>query len=162
MREALSEAAKAALEGEVPAGAVVARLDGTIVARGRNRVISLSDPTAHAEILAIREASSLERNYRLDGLVLASTLEPCAMCLSASLHARLKAVLYGAPEPKWGAAGSLLDLNSVRGMNHRLELLEGGILLDECSDLIKSFFREKRRGPGNARRGFPCGTLKRG
>jgi tRNA(adenine34) deaminase len=145
VREALREAARAAEEGEVPAGAVVAEPDGTVVSRGRNRVIALSDPTAHAEIIAIRAASAAAGNYRLDGLVLASTLEPCAMCLSAALHARLAAIIFGAAEPKWGAGGSLIDLNSVPGMNHHLALLEGGILEDECAGIMRDFFRDRRK-----------------
>jgi tRNA(adenine34) deaminase len=145
MREALHEASLASLAGEVPAGAIVASPDGRVLARGRNRVIELSDPTAHAEILAIREAGRRLANYRLEGLILVSTLEPCAMCLSAALHARFMAVVFGAPEPKWGAAGSLLDLNSVPGMNHRLELLEGGVLASECAGRIVEFFRGRRR-----------------
>ncbi|MDR3154070.1 MAG: nucleoside deaminase [Deltaproteobacteria bacterium] len=146
----MSEAEAAAAEGEVPAGAVIARADGSIVARARNRVIALRDPTAHAEILAIREASRILSNYRLEGLVLAATLEPCAMCLAACLHARLRAVIFGAPEPKWGAAGSLLDLSSVPGLNHRLELLEGGVLAAECADAIKAFFRGIRKAAASS------------
>jgi tRNA(adenine34) deaminase len=157
VRAALSEASEAALCGEVPAGAVIATPDGTVVARGRNQVIALSDPTAHAEILAIREASRLLGNYRLEGLVLASTLEPCAMCMSAALHARLSAVVFGAPEPKWGAAGSLVDLNSVPGINHRLALLEGGILADDCANLMKTFFRNRRKSAETAAAGIKAG-----
>jgi tRNA(adenine34) deaminase len=158
MREALREAARAGEEGEVPAGAVIARPDGLPVSRGRNRVVALSDPTAHAEILAIREACRLTGNYRLEGLILVSTLEPCAMCLSAALHARLRAVVFGAPEPKWGAAGSLMDISAVPGMNHRLEFLEGGVLAGECAGAIREFFRRRRKGEAPCAQGPQGGT----
>jgi len=143
MRLALKEAAQAALAGEVPAGAIVLNGEGEIVAVGRNRVIGLSDPTAHAETLAIREASSKVGNYRLTGFTLFSTLEPCAMCLMAAVHARLDTIIYGAREPRWGAAGSLVDLASLPGLNHRLTL-KGGLLADECAAIISSFFKHKR------------------
>jgi tRNA(adenine34) deaminase len=146
MREAISEASLAESEGEVPAGAVISRPDGSIISRGHNRVTALPDPSAHAEMLAIREAALLVGNYRLEGLVLVSTLEPCAMCMAAALHARLAGVIYGAREPKWGAAGSLLDLALVPGLNHRLELLEGGVLAEECASQIREFFRKRRKG----------------
>jgi tRNA(adenine34) deaminase len=144
MREAIKEAIAAQEEGEVPAGAVVASADGTILGRGHNRVVGLSDPSAHAEILALRAAAAQTGNYRLTGLVLASTLEPCAMCLSCALQARLKGILYGAVEPKWGAHKSLVDLNAVPGMNHAFDFIVGGILQDECRDLVQAFFRARR------------------
>lgn len=147
MTTALAEARAAAHEGEVPAGAVVVDLEGQVAGRGRNRVISLSDPTAHAEILAIREAAARVENYRLTGFTLYSTLEPCPMCLMAGLHARLARVVFGAPEPRWGAAGSLTDLAALPGLNHRLDI-QGGLLADECGGLISSFFREKRLAAG--------------
>ncbi|MDR0355076.1 MAG: nucleoside deaminase, partial [Deltaproteobacteria bacterium] len=110
MNEALRQARLAAEAGEVPAGAVVADGEGRLAACGRNQVISLADPTAHAEIQAIKAAAAKIGNYRLPGLVLFSTLEPCPMCLMAAIHARLDGVVYGAREPKWGAAGSVVDL----------------------------------------------------
>ncbi len=144
MAMALAEAKAAAREGEVPAGAVVVDAEGRAAGRGRNRVIGLNDPTAHAEILAIREAAARAGNYRLTGFTLYSTLEPCPMCLMAGLHARLARIIFGAPEPRWGAAGSLTDLAALPGLNHRLEI-RGGLLADDCGGLISSFFREKRR-----------------
>lgn len=143
MRQALEQAEEAARQGEVPAGAVLMDAEGQLVGRGRNQVITLSDPTAHAEILAIREAAAHVGNYRLGGHVLFSTLEPCPMCLMAAIHARLALVIYGALEPRWGAAGSLLDLADLGGLNHHL-VVRGGLLADEASELITSFFRQKR------------------
>jgi tRNA(adenine34) deaminase len=145
MRVSLREAQGAATAGEVPAGAVVADREGAIVSRARNRVIALQDPTAHAEILAIREAARLVGNYRLNGLILVSTLEPCPMCLAAILHARLDGLAYGAREPKWGALGSLLDLSALPGLNHRLRYLQGGVLAGEAQAQIRDFFRERRK-----------------
>ncbi|MDR0882829.1 MAG: tRNA adenosine(34) deaminase TadA [Candidatus Adiutrix sp.] len=147
MAQALAEAAGAGAADEVPAGAVLVDGSGRIIGRGRNRVIALSDPTAHAEILAIREAAAAVGNYRLTGCLLFSTLEPCPMCLTAALYARLSRVVYGAPEPRWGAAGSLLDLAGRPGLNHRLTI-SGGLLAAEAAELMTSFFRGKRKGSG--------------
>jgi tRNA(adenine34) deaminase len=144
MVEAISEAHLAEKEGEVPIGALITDIEGKIISRAHNQVITLKDPTAHAEILAIREAGRTLGNYRLPEFFLFSTIEPCAMCLMAALHARLTGVIFGAPEPKWGAAGSLLDLGSLSGLNHHLDILEGGILKKECSVLLKEFFKAKR------------------
>ena len=146
MRQALLEAGLAASEDEVPAGAVIVDPSGHLVARGRNRVITLNDPTAHAEIMAIREAAASIGNYRLSGFILYSTLEPCPMCLMAAIHARLAGIFYGAPEPRWGAAGSLLNLAAWPGLNHRPEI-KGGLLADECRAIITNFFQNKRRRP---------------
>ena len=143
MGEALSLAALAEKEGEVPAGALLIDTEGRVVGRGWNRVISLNDPTAHAEILAIREGALDCGNYRLTGFTLFSTLEPCPMCLMAALHARLGRIIFGAPEPRWGAAGSLLNLPALPGLNHKLEI-NGGLLAEECGGIIKDFFRKKR------------------
>jgi tRNA(adenine34) deaminase len=143
MAAALMEAAQAAKSGEIPAGALVVDSDGQILSQAHNRVISSCDPTAHAEILAIRGAAQKIGNYRLNGLILVSTLEPCPMCLMAAIHARLAKIYFGAPEPKWGAAGSLLDLQNLSGLNHRLEI-EGNILAGPCSSLIQEFFRHRR------------------
>ncbi|MDR3135451.1 MAG: nucleoside deaminase [Deltaproteobacteria bacterium] len=145
MSIALSEARHACLQGEVPAGAVVAESDGAFLSAGRNQVIALADPTAHAEILALREAARLKGNYRLSGLVLVSTLEPCPMCLMAAIHARVAKVYYGAPVPKWGAAGSVMSLHDLPWINHRPEVI-GGVMAEECSSLIKHFFQDRRHG----------------
>ena len=143
MEEALGEAALAAASGEVPAGAVLADPEGRPVGRGRNQVLALADPTAHAEILAIREAALKVGNYRLTGYLLVSTLEPCPMCLMAAIHARVGQVIFGAPEPRWGAAGSLVDLAGLAGLNHR-PLVRGGLKAESSRDLITSFFQAKR------------------
>lgn len=147
MREALREAKAAAETGEVPAGAVVVSPeDGLIISRGRNQVISLCDPTAHAEMTALRAAAIVLGNYRLTGLLLFSTLEPCPMCLTAAIHARVAAIHYGAREPKWGAAGSLINLLEQSGLNH-YPAIAGGLLAAESSRLLKDFFWQ-RRNPG--------------
>ncbi|MDR1051229.1 MAG: nucleoside deaminase [Deltaproteobacteria bacterium] len=140
---ALEDALAAAADDEVPCGAVVARADGTVVARGRNRIVASRDPSAHAEMLAIRTAAALEGNYRVPGLILASTLEPCPMCLGAAFHARLAGVVYGAPEPKWGACGSLLNL-AGHPLNHRMKV-RGGVREEECRKIIRDYFQNKRR-----------------
>ena len=141
---ALGQAREALSQGEVPAGAVVAEADGSFLAAGRNQVIALSDPTAHAEIQALRRAAAQKNNYRLPGLVLVSTIEPCPMCLMAAIHARVERIFYGAPEPKWGAAESRLRLHQADWLNHHPRV-SGGLLAEECADLIQSFFRAKRR-----------------
>ncbi|MDR2947413.1 MAG: tRNA adenosine(34) deaminase TadA [Candidatus Adiutrix sp.] len=145
MSLALAQAARAAEDGEVPAGAVLVGPDGLVAGLGRNRVIELHDPTAHAEILAMREAAKIAANYRLTGLTLYSTLEPCPMCLMAAVHARLERVIFGAPEPRWGAAGSLIDLAALPGLNHRLPI-DGGLLAEECGAMMQHFFKARRRG----------------
>jgi tRNA(adenine34) deaminase len=142
MREALAEAEQAAAAGEVPVGAVVVK-DGRIIGRGRNQPVSASDPTAHAEIVAMREASRALGNYRLPGCELYVTLEPCAMCVGAMLHARLARVVYGARDPKTGACGSVVDLPAVAALNHHA-VFEGGQLAGECGALLKRFFAERR------------------
>jgi tRNA(adenine34) deaminase len=142
MREALALAASAAAAGEVPVGAVVVR-DGAIIGRGWNRPISTSDPTAHAEIVALREAAASLGNYRLVGCELYVTLEPCAMCVGAMLHARLARVVFGAPDPKTGACGGALALSSEAKLNHQTAFA-GGVLADECGALLRRFFAERR------------------
>ena len=142
MREALALAERAAAEGEVPVGAVVVR-DGEIVGRGANRPIASHDPTAHAEILALREAAARLGNYRLVGCELFVTLEPCAMCVGAMLHARLARVVYGARDPKTGACGSVVDLPAVATLNHHARF-EGGFLAQECGDVLRRFFAGRR------------------
>jgi tRNA(adenine34) deaminase len=143
MEEALREAALAAAQGEVPAGAVVADPEGRLTGRGRNQMLALADPTAHAEIMAIREAARKAGNYRLTGHILVSTLEPCPMCLMAAIHARVGLIIFGAPEPRWGAAGSLLNLAELAGLNHR-PLVRGGLKAETSRELIVSFFKNKR------------------
>ena len=143
MREALALAAQAASAGEVPVGAVVVR-DGKVIGRGFNRPISSSDPTAHAEIVALREAAAAERNYRLAGCELYVTLEPCAMCVGAMVHARLARVVFGARDPKTGACGSIVDLPSIAHWNHH-GAFEGGVLAEECGAVLRAFFAERRR-----------------
>jgi len=142
MREALELAAQAAAVGEVPVGAVVVR-DGRIIGRGYNRPITSSDPTAHAEIVALREAAAAERNYRLPGCELYVTLEPCAMCVGAMVHARIARVLYGAADHKTGACGSIVDLPAIAHWNHH-GVFTGGILAAECGETLRRFFAERR------------------
>jgi len=142
MREALALAGEAAAAGEVPVGAVVVR-DGRVIGRGFNRPIGSADPTAHAEIVALREAAAAERNYRLPGCQLFVTLEPCAMCVGALVHARLARVVFGAKDPKTGACGSIVDLPAIAHWNHHGRF-EGGLLADECSAALKDFFAARR------------------
>jgi tRNA(adenine34) deaminase len=143
MEEALAEARLAAAAGEVPIGAVVAR-EGVIVGRGQNRVLRDLDPTAHAEIVALRAASAAVGNYRLPGCSLYVTLEPCAMCAGAMIHARLDKLLFAASDPKSGAAGSVLEVINHPRLNHRM-LAEQGTLGEESAELLRSFFRERRQ-----------------
>ena len=142
MRAALREATAAAAAGEVPVGAVVV-YRGEVIAAGRNAPVGAHDPTAHAEVVALRAAAQRLGNYRLDGCELFVTLEPCAMCAGAMLHARLKRVVFGASEPKTGAAGSVLNLFDEPRLNHQTTLL-GGVLADACSAPLKAFFQERR------------------
>jgi len=142
MREALALAGEAAAAGEVPVGAVVVK-DGRVIGRGYNRPISSADPTAHAEIVALREAAAAEGNYRLAGCELYVTLEPCAMCVGAMVHARLARVVYGAKDPKTGACGSIVDLPGIAHWNHHGRF-EGGLLADECAGVLRSFFAGRR------------------
>jgi tRNA(adenine34) deaminase len=142
MRVALELAREAAAAGEVPVGAVVVR-NGTVVGRGRNAPIAQHDPTAHAEIAALRSAAAALGNYRLDGCELFVTLEPCAMCSGAMLHSRLQRVVYGASDPKTGAAGSVLDLFAQRQLNHQTTA-QGGVLATECASVLADFFQARR------------------
>lgn len=144
MREAYALAKAAASEGEVPVGAVVVK-DGEIVGRGYNRPIGSHDPTAHAEIVALRDAAARLGNYRLTGCELHVTLEPCAMCVGAMLHARLARVVFGASDPKTGACGGAVALSAEAKLNHQT-LFEGGVLADPCGDLLRQFFAERRPG----------------
>jgi tRNA(adenine34) deaminase len=142
MREALAQARLAAAAGEVPVGAVVVCGD-TILGRGANRPVGGHDPTAHAEIQALREAAAARGNYRLEDCELFVTLEPCAMCSGAMLHARLRRVVFAAPDPKTGAAGSVVDLFAQPRLNHRTQV-QGGVLAAECGALLTAFFRSRR------------------
>lgn len=144
MRLALEQARQAAEAGEVPVGAVLARGE-MLLAAAANRPIAASDPTAHAEILAIREAALKTGNYRLPETTLYVTLEPCIMCMGAILHARIQRLVFGALDPKTGAAGSRYTIGTDDLLNHRLEIT-GGILEAECSQILKDFFRERREG----------------
>ncbi len=142
MQAALAEARKAAAAGEVPVGAVVVK-DGQVIASGRNAPVDAHDPTAHAEIMALRAAAQVLGNYRLDGCTLYVTLEPCAMCSGAMLHARLAAVVYGAAEPKTGAAGSVLNLFGEPRLNHQTEVVSD-VLAGESRALLQAFFAGRR------------------
>jgi tRNA(adenine34) deaminase len=139
---ALVEARHAAEAGEVPIGAVIVYED-EILTRGQNRVLRDNDPTAHAEIVALREAAKLLGNYRLNGCTLYVTLEPCAMCAGAMIHARLDRLVYAAPDPKSGAAGSVLSVINHPQLNHQMQV-EQGIRTEEAAELLRSFFRERR------------------
>jgi len=141
MQEALTEAKKAMKAGEVPVGAVLVEGE-KVIARGHNKPISFDDPTAHAEIVVIREACQHRRNYRLTGCVLYVTIEPCAMCLGAAVNARLQRVVFGAFDPKGGAVESVMTFPFAK-MNHRVEI-KGGVLATECGKILKSFFEKKR------------------
>jgi tRNA(adenine34) deaminase len=143
MELALACAREAAAAGEVPVGAVVADATGAVVARAANAPIARNDAAAHAEILALRAAGRVLGNYRLPGCVLYVTLEPCAMCVGALVHARVARIVYGAPDPKTGACGSVFDLAASSKMNHRIEVV-GGVLAEECGELLKQFFAARR------------------
>lgn len=142
MRAALDEARAAAEAGEVPIGAV-AVVGGEIIARGQNRVLRECDPTAHAEMVALRAAAQAVGNYRLTECELYVTLEPCAMCAGAMIHARLGRLIYAAADPKAGAAGSVLEVLNHPRLNHRMAVT-AGVLADECGELLRGFFRERR------------------
>ena len=143
MRMALEQAQAAAADGEVPVGAVVVK-NGQVIGRGRNSPVLAHDPTAHAEVLALREAAQVLGNYRLEGCTLYVTLEPCTMCSGAMLHARVDRVVYGAAEPKTGAAGSVFNVFAYPQINHQTEVLRG-VLADECAAMLADFFQQRRR-----------------
>ncbi|MDR1855007.1 MAG: tRNA adenosine(34) deaminase TadA [Azoarcus sp.] len=142
MRAALALAREAGAAGEVPVGAVVVR-GGEIVGRGFNQPILAHDPSAHAEVMALRDAAKNLANYRLPGCTLYVTLEPCAMCSGAIFHARIARVVFGAADPKTGAAGSVVDLYGEPRLNHHAEIV-GGVLAEECGELLSSFFAARR------------------
>ena len=142
MQHAFEQAQLAAAAGEVPVGAVLVR-NGQIISKAFNKPISNHDPSAHAEMLALRQAAKAEQNYRLPGSTLYVTLEPCTMCSGAILHARVDRVVFGALDPKTGAAGSVLDVFSSKLINHQTSI-EGGVMGEECGQLLRSFFKERR------------------
>ena len=142
MQQALDQAKLAAVAGEVPVGAVLVR-DGQVISTGFNQPISNSDPSAHAEMMALRAAALEESNYRLPGTTLYVTLEPCTMCAGVMLHARVDRVVFGATDPKTGAAGSVLNVFSEKQINHQTQV-EGGIMSEECGQILRNFFKERR------------------
>jgi tRNA(adenine34) deaminase len=142
MRLALEQASLAQARGEVPVGAVIVK-DGAVIARAGNAPIGLHDPSAHAEMLALRAAGDGLQNYRLDDTVLYVTLEPCLMCAAAIVHARVRRVVFGAFDPKAGAAGGMIDAFALKGLNHRVDVF-GGVLEEECATLLSGFFASTR------------------
>jgi tRNA(adenine34) deaminase len=153
MRDALAEAEAAAAAGEVPVGAVVV-LNGKVIARARNRSIETNDPTAHAEVLALRAAGAAIGNYRLTGITVYATVEPCAMCAGALVWARAARLVYGARDERAGAVHSIFEICTSDVLNHRLEV-RGGVLEDECREVMQAFFRARRR----AQRSDPGGIV---
>jgi len=145
MWQAVIEAEQAAREDEVPVGAILVSQNGTVLAKTHNQTITRCDPTAHAEILAIRSAAEALGNFRLLNTTLYVTIEPCIMCMGALLHARVSKIIYGAKDPKWGAAGSCYDFSGDPQLNHVIDV-EGGVLEKECRALIQTFFKAKRAG----------------
>jgi tRNA(adenine34) deaminase len=143
---ALAEARSAGNSGEVPVGAVLVAADGTVIARARNQTIERSDPTAHAEILAIRQGGRALGNYRLIDTALYVTVEPCLMCMGAIIHARVARLVFGAQDPRWGGAGSLYDFAGDHRLNHHPVVISG-ILSEACAKLMRDFFRSKRKPP---------------
>ncbi len=142
MRAAIAEAEKAKESKEIPVGAIVTS-SGNIIGKGFNRTIQDSDPSAHAEVVAIRDAAAGQKNHRLTGATMYVTLEPCAMCVGAMIQARIQRLVFGAYDPKAGAVGSVLDLSAIKEFNHRIEI-NGGLLAEECSAILKEFFATKR------------------
>lgn len=149
MRAALEQARLAGAAGDVPIGAVVLDADGALLATGRNEREARQDPTAHAEVVALRAAAAATGRWNLTGTTLLVTVEPCAMCAGALVQARVSAVVYGCPEPKSGAAGSLWDLLTDPRMHHRLAVT-GGVLADDAAQLLRQFFAARRRRPEGA------------
>jgi tRNA(adenine34) deaminase len=143
MANALQEADDALQRGEVPVGAVLAEMDGRIIATAGNRTIELNDPTAHAEILVLRRGAALRENYRLNDCILVVTVEPCLMCMGAIIHARINHLVFGALDPKWGAGGSLYDIPNDPRLNHHIGVTSG-ILEEDCRRLMQDFFKMRR------------------
>ena len=148
MRRALREAQKAETQGEVPVGAVVVQ-DGKVIARAHNRPLGLADPSAHAEVLALRRAAKKLGNYRLKGCDLYVTIEPCAMCAGAIVQARLRRVIFGTPDSKAGACGSALEVLNHPKVNHRVEVVSG-VMACECAEILRAFFRRRRKQASDA------------
>ena len=148
MREALLLASQAAAAGEVPVGAVVVK-DEAVIGRGYNRPVSRRDPTAHAEVIALRDAAERIGNYRLNDCVLYVTLEPCVMCAGAIMHSRIGRVVYGAADPKSGACGGVVNLFAESRLNHHA-VVASGVLADEAGKLLQDFFSARRQTPGHA------------
>ena len=148
MEQAIEEARKGLIRGEVPIGAVLAGADGEIIAKHHNQPIFLKDPTAHAEILTLRTGGVFYNNYRLEHTTLIVTIEPCIMCMGAALHARIERLVFGAFDPKAGAAGSLYNLADDNRLNHRIEVVSR-VMEKECGSLLKEFFRLRRIGRKN-------------
>jgi tRNA(adenine34) deaminase len=146
MAMALREALAAQDQGEVPVGALLISETGRLLAAAHNQPIGMRDPTAHAEILALRQACVAAQNYRLPGTTLYVTIEPCVMCMGAIVHARISRVVFGAPDLRWGAAGSLYDLSRDSRLNHHPEII-GGVLADRCREVMQAFFRARRPNP---------------
>ena len=142
MQIAINESSAAKISDEVPVGAVIVK-NGKLIAHAHNQPISLNDPTAHAEILAIRQAAKKEKNYRLVGATLYVTLEPCLMCVGALMHARIERIVFGAKNTRNGFCGSILDITNDKQFNHHV-IVDGGILEDQCQEILKSFFRLRR------------------
>jgi tRNA(adenine34) deaminase len=149
MEEALGEARKALLEGEVPVGAILADPNGVIVSKAHNQPVFLHDPTAHAEILALRRAGPVYGNYRFDGATLVVTLEPCPMCMVAAVHARITRLVFGGRDPKWGAAGSVYDFVHDNRLNHTIEVVSG-VMEADCVKLMQDFFQARRGKKGES------------
>jgi tRNA(adenine34) deaminase len=145
MQLALEEARRAAMAGEVPVGALVIRIkDGQLLSRGHNRTLLDHDPTAHAEIVALRQAATRLGNYRLPGCAMFATIEPCSMCAGALVHARVDRLVYGASDPKAGAVASVLQVLNHPSLNHKMEVTSG-VLAEQCLQLLQSFFRQRRK-----------------
>ena len=147
MEHAVQQARLAAAAGEVPVGAVIVK-DGEIVGLGHNRTLLDGDPTAHAEIVALRQAAARLGNYRLGDCVMFATIEPCAMCAGAMIHARLARLVYGANDPKAGAAGSVLEVINHPKLNHEMEVTSG-VLAEKCAEILQEFFRSRRKNQGS-------------
>ncbi len=143
MQQALKQAEKAKALGEIPVGAILVSSDGKLLAEGYNQVITEHDPSAHAEIVALRQAARVVNNYRLTGTTLYVTLEPCPMCASALVHARIHRLVFACRDFKTGAAGSVLNLTAGNPLNHRI-LVDEGVLSQQCQDILQDFFRERR------------------
>jgi len=143
MQEAINEAKNGWIEGEVPVGALLIDNSDRILAKNHNRCISLNDPTAHAEILVIRQAATSIKNYRLNGLTMFVTIEPCPMCMGAIINARLEMLVFGAFDPRAGAAGSVYNLTNDKRLNHQVKVVSG-VMENECKGLLQDFFRRRR------------------